>query len=180
MRPASRVAVRCASLKYAGHGDDGAIDFVVDLALLGEERLGAALQLAQDERRDLGRRELAVAEADPARRRRLRRSTRNGSRLASSLDVVEALAHEALDGIDRARRVGQQAPLRFAADVDRPVRRRRHDRRQQRVAAAVADDDGHAVLHVGDQAVGRAEIDADDAGSLSSVSRSMPASRLLM
>ena len=64
MRPASRVAVRCASLKYAGHGDDRAIDLVVDLALLGEKRFGAVLQLAQDEGGNLGRRELAVAEAD--------------------------------------------------------------------------------------------------------------------
>ena len=46
------------------HGDHRAVDFVVELALLGEERLGAVLQLAQDERRDLRRRELLVAEAD--------------------------------------------------------------------------------------------------------------------
>ena len=39
--------------------DDGAIDVRIDLALLGEVLLGAVLQLAQDERRDLRRRELA-------------------------------------------------------------------------------------------------------------------------
>ena len=52
-------------VEVGGHGDDRAIDFGVELALLGEERLGAVLQLAQDERGDLRRRELAVAEADP-------------------------------------------------------------------------------------------------------------------
>ena len=35
------------------HGDHRAIDLVVELALLGEELLGAVLQLAQDEGRDL-------------------------------------------------------------------------------------------------------------------------------
>ena len=34
----------------------------------------------------------------------------------------------------------------------------------QRVAALVADHDRHAVLHVSDEAVGGAEIDADDFG----------------
>ena len=73
MRPASRGRRALRVVEVRRHRDDRAIDFVVDLALLGEERFGAALQLAQDERRDLRRRELAIAEADRARRRRLRR-----------------------------------------------------------------------------------------------------------
>ncbi len=51
-------------VEVGGHRDDGAIDLGIDLALRREELLGAALQLAQDERRDLGRRELALAEPD--------------------------------------------------------------------------------------------------------------------
>ena len=43
---------------------DFAVDFVVDFALLCEERLGAVLEFAQDERRNLWRRELAVAKTD--------------------------------------------------------------------------------------------------------------------
>ena len=59
------------------HRDHRAIDFGVDLALRCEELLGAPLQLAQDERRDLRRRELAIAEPDPhdAARARRRRGT---------------------------------------------------------------------------------------------------------
>ena len=60
------------------------------------------------------------------------------------------------------RGFGQQPALRFAPNEDGPFRRRRDDRRQQRVAALVADHDRLAVLDVGDEAVGGAEIDADD------------------
>ena len=168
------------------HGDDRAIDFGIDLALGGEELLGAMLQLAQDERGNLRRRELALAEADAddaagfagdAERQQLRLVAH----------VVDALAHEALDGVDGARRLGQEPPLRLAADEDRAVGADRHDRRHERVAALVADHDRRAVLHVRDEAVGGAEIDADDfahsttvfaglagfrAGSASSVSES--------
>ncbi len=49
---------------------------------LGEVLLGAPLQFAQDEGRDLGRRELAVAEAD-AHDAAGFAATRNGSSLAS-------------------------------------------------------------------------------------------------
>ena len=64
MRPASRVAVRCASLKYAGTVMTARSTSGSKSPCSREERLGAALQLAQDERGDLGRRELALAEAD--------------------------------------------------------------------------------------------------------------------
>ena len=47
------------------HGDHRTIDIRLDLALLGKVLLGAALELAQDEGRDLGRRELTPAETDP-------------------------------------------------------------------------------------------------------------------
>ena len=161
IRPASRVAVRCASLKYAGHRDDRAIDFRINLALLGEERLGAVLQLAQDEGGDLRRRELAGAQSDLDDAARIAGETkREQPRLVA--DVVDALAHEALHGVDRAAGIGQKTTLGLAPDVYRLILGNRHDRRQQRVAAAIADHDGHAVLHVGDEAVGGAEIDADD------------------
>ena len=148
-------------VEIRGHRDDRAIDLGVDLALLGEERLGAMLQLAQDERRDLRRRELARAEPDLDDSARIAGETeREQPRLVA--DVVDALAHEALHGVDRAAGIGQQTTLGLAPDVYRLILGDRHDRRQQRVAAAIADHDRHAVLHVGDEAVGGAEIDADD------------------
>ena len=51
-------------VEVGGHRDHGAIDFEVELALLAEVLLGALLQLAQHERGDLRRRELAVADAN--------------------------------------------------------------------------------------------------------------------
>ena len=58
--------------------------------------------------------------------------TRNGEVLGLVLHVLDALAHEALDRIDGALRVGQQPALRLAADVDRAVVAERDDRRHQR------------------------------------------------
>ena len=80
---------------------------------------------------------------------------------------------------------GEQPALRFAADVNVAVAANRDDRRHEGVAAAVANDDRHAVLHVGDEAVRGAEIDADDSAHVLTrpyrvSSRSIPASRLLM
>lgn len=121
-------------------------------------------------------------------------------------DIVEALAHEALDGIDRARRLGREPSLRFAAYVDGAVGRSRDHRRHEAVADPIANDDRDAVLDVGDEAIGRSEIDpydfahdhrmfnaearrlqqysyrADSAAAACHVlnSRSMPARRLLM
>jgi hypothetical protein len=51
-------------VEVRGNRDDRAIDLEVELALLLEMLLGTALQLAQDERGNLGRRELAVRDAD--------------------------------------------------------------------------------------------------------------------
>src|SRR4029453_7599570 len=49
-------------VEIRGHGDDRAIDFEVELALLAEVVLRALLQLPQDERGNLRRRELAIVE----------------------------------------------------------------------------------------------------------------------
>ena len=80
------------------------------------------------------------------------------------LDVVAPLAHEALHRVDRALRVGR------AGGAAPRVRRRscRRSPTDTRPTAPrpspllVADDLRHAVLDVGDQRVGGAEIDADD------------------
>ena len=54
------------------------------------------------------------------------------------------------------------APLRFAANVNGSVVGERHDGRHETVATSIANDGRQAVLHVGDEAIGGAEIDADD------------------
>ena len=59
MRPASLVACRWLSLKYAGHGDNRLGD------LLAEIVLGGLLHLLQDDRRDLRRAVLLAADLDP-------------------------------------------------------------------------------------------------------------------
>ena len=135
------------------HGDHRAIDFVVELALLGEERLGAVLQLAQDERGNLRRRELARRRGRSARRRPARRRRGTEAALASSLHVVDALAHEALHRVDAC------AARRSAAAAAPRGRRRSCRRRRPRRPTApapspllIANHDRHAVLDVGDQA----------------------------
>ena len=88
-------------VEIRGHRDDGAIDLGIDVALLGEERFGAVLQLAEDEGRDLRRRELAVAEPDADHAARLAGDAeRKQPRFVA--DVVDALAHEPLHGVDGA------------------------------------------------------------------------------
>ena len=173
---ARRGALRVVEVRR--HGDDGAVDFVVDHALFGEERLRPMLQLAQDERRDFRRRELAAAESDADHASGFAADPeREMARFVA--DVLDAFAHEALHRVGRVAGIGQQAALRFASDVHRSALVDRHDRRHQSISALVADDDRRAVLHVCDQRVRGAEIDPDDfAHALSSLS--MPPSRLLM
>jgi len=155
-----------AAEDYLGEQVTDAVDVGVDLALLGEMRLGAVLQLAQDERRDLRRRELAPAEPDLDDSPGIAGETkRKQPRFLA--DVVDALPHEPFHGVHRAPRIGQETTLGLAPDVDRLILGNRHDRRQQRVAAAIADHDGNAVFHVGDEAVGGAQIDSNDLAHIS-------------
>ena len=153
-RDPSRVTRRGALrvVEVGRHRDDRAIDLGIEVALFGEEGLGAVLQLAQDERGDLRRGELAIADADAEHAARFARDPeREMARLG--LNVLASLSHEPLHGVDGPLRVRQQPALRFASDIDRVVRGDRHHRRHQAVAVAIADDGGHAVLHVRDERV---------------------------
>jgi NAD-specific glutamate dehydrogenase len=145
------------------------------------------LEIAKNEGGNFGRRELSIAQADSHDAAALRADARRHFEREQSrvgLDIIHAFAHEAFHGVDGADRVGQQATLRFAPDVDRAVRGGRHDGRHERVAALVADDDGRAVLDERDEAVGGAEINSDNSSHdfrrQAAISRSMVASRLLM
>src|SRR5262252_5756081 len=173
-------------VEIRGNGYHRAIDLVVDFALGPEELLGPVLQIAQDERGDLRRRELAVAEPDLDDTARLAgHPERQQAGLLAY--VVRALAHEALDGVHGPRRIRQQAPLGFAPHVDSAVFSRGNNGGHEGVVAAIADHDWRAVFHVGDEAVRGAEIDADNFGhgcdrqptdAVLASSRSMPARRL--
>jgi hypothetical protein len=151
-------------------------------------------QLAEDKRRDLRWREFTVGNTDSDNATRIAGDTKRQKR-GVVLDVLDSAPHETLHGINGARRLGQQTPLPFPADIDGVVLADRNNRRHQRVAVIVAHDDRPSVVDVRDQAVSRAEIDADDlahgfglteASRLaprpwsSDASRSIVASRLLM
>ena len=105
-------------IEIGGHGDDRAVDGVLKIFL------GPNLQLAQDERRNFGRREDAIAQAHA------------DYILAAGIDakredfqfvlhVGRAAAHQALHGINRPLGLGQADD---AARLDRPGSSRPHRR----------------------------------------------------
>ena len=113
MLPASFVAWRCESLKYAGHGDDGLRDF------FAEARFGVGFQLGQNHRGNFRRRivlRLAVhfhfhgGVAVGGLHDLVRHA------FDFLLHLVEFAAHEALDGINRVARVGDGLALGRVAD----------------------------------------------------------------
>ena len=119
--PASLVAVRWASSKYAGHGDHGLGDRVAEVAL------GVALELHQRAGRDLLR------------------------RVALAVDVVglPVLAHVPLDRAERAVGVGDGLALGDLADEDLAALGEGDDRRGRARALGVGDDDRVAALEDG-------------------------------
>src|SRR5207244_10233251 len=131
--------------------------FRSELAALLEMLLGATLQLAQDECGNLRRRELAIRDADADYASRIAGHAERQQR-GLAVNILDTAPHEPLDRVHRARRRGQQAPLRLAADEDRAVFADGHDGRDERIAAVVADDNRSAVLDIGDETVGRPEI----------------------
>ena len=94
-----------------------------------------------------------------------------GEELELFADVFEAAAHEALDGVDGALRSGDEGAAGCVADGDGGagvfglgVNGVESDDGGDEVGAVDAgDDDGLVALHVGNEGVGGAEVDADDA-----------------
>jgi hypothetical protein len=145
-----------AVVEVGGHGDHGLLDG------LAEVRLGALLERAQHDRRDLGRRHLASAHRelhDAFARQHLERKV---AQLV--LHVLPAAAHEALDRVDGVGRTARELAARGLADHD-PAGRETHHGRQQAPPVLVRDDDGQprALVDVSHEAVGGSEIDPDDA-----------------
>ena len=146
--PASLVAWRCASSKYAG------TVMTAWLTGLAEVALGVALQLHQDAGADL----LGVV------------------RLAVDVDLPVG-AHVALHRPDRAIGVGDRLALGDLADEHLAGLRERDDRGRRAGALGVGDDGGLARLEHRDDGVGGAEIDADGLGHGSSLMDAFGVSR---
>jgi hypothetical protein len=160
------------------HGDHRTIDIRVDVPLGREILFGAALELSEDECGDLRRREFPVAQTDSHDSGRV--SSDFEGKLARFIPhIVEALAHEAFDGVHRAPRLRHQPALCFAADVDGAVRRYGYDRRKQSIAGTIANHDRSTILDDRHEAVRRAQVDADYlAHAVNSLA--IPSRRLLM
>ena len=133
--PASLVAWRWASLKYAGTVTTASIDGLTEVGLR------VALELLQDERADLLRRKaLAVDLGRPV-----------------GADVT-------LDGADGALDVGHGLTLRDLADEDLAGLGEGHHGRGRPRSLRVGDDGGLATLEDGDDRVGRSQVDTDGTG----------------
>ena len=129
---------------------------------LAQMRFGVLLELAQHEGGNLRRREGLLAELNPDDRFAVRRDA-EGEQLQLVLHVGDAAAHQALHRIDGAvGLVDEQRARPVSRPRSRPTAGQRHDARNQAVAILAGDDLGRGQVHVGDQAVGGAEVDADD------------------
>ena len=121
-------------LEVRGHGDHGVGHW------LAEVGLGVALELLQDERADLLRREVLAVDR-----------------------VLPVAAHVALDRPDRAVDVRHGLALGDLADEHLAVLGERHDGRRRPRALGVRDDGGLATFEYGDDRVGRPQVDTDRA-----------------
>ena len=126
-----------------------------------EVGFGGFLELAQHHRRDFRRRELLAVDVD------LHEVVRPADDLVRdelllALHLVVPAAHEPLDRVDRALRIGDGLPLGRIADEPVALVGERDDARRQPVAFLVGDDLDLAAFHDGDDRVRGAEVDADD------------------
>ena len=123
--------------------------------------LGLQLERPQHLGRHFRRRDFAVARAYPDHLGARNDGEGDVSRLLPH--VVPPASHEAFDGVDGARGIsGELSPGRFADH--HAVGRIRNDGRQKLAPLRVRDDPWDtSPVDVGDEAIGRPEINADDA-----------------
>ena len=145
-----------AVVEVRGHRDDGLFD------RLAEVSLGALLERLEHDRRDLRGCDLAVAHLDLHDALGRHHRERQVGQLL--LDVVVAPAHQPLHGIDGRLGAAHELSLRGGAHQD-ALARERDDRGQEHLPVSIGDHPGQPrlLVDVRDQAVGGAEINADDA-----------------
>ena len=137
------------------HGNHGLVDFVAQVGL------GRLLQLPQGEGRDFRRRVLVAVDVDldvvlgAA-------DDLVGHHLLFGGHLVVAAAHEALDRVDGARRVGDGLASGRLADDGFPFIGERDDAGRETIPLGVGDDLHVFAFHHGDDRVGRSEVDSDD------------------
>ena len=129
--------------------------------LLAQIGFGRFLQLAQNHRRDLGRRILLALNLD-AGVAVVARDDLVGNQLHFFADFVEAAAHEALDRINRVFRVGDGLPLRHLADQPLAALGERHHRRRGAATFLVRDDGRLAAFHHRDDRIRGSEVNSDN------------------
>ena len=144
-----------AVVKISRHRDHGLADLVPQVAL------GRLLELAQDHRRDLGRRVILLVRVDLDE---LVRPPHNlvGDHLLLGLHLVMTAPHEPLDRVDRLGGVGDRLALGRVADQHVPLGRESHHRRRQTAPLLIGDDRHISALHHRDDAVGRSQIDPNN------------------
>ena len=136
--------------------DDGLLDRLTEVGF------GALFEGLEHDRRHLGRRDFVAPDQDL--HDALARQHLEGEVAELLLDVLVAAAHQALHRIDGRLGPPDELSLRHGAD-EHSLAHERDDRRQERLPVAVRDDPRHPglLVDVGDEAVGRPEINADDA-----------------
>jgi hypothetical protein len=148
-------------VEVGGHGDDGLRHFSA------EEALGVALELEEDVGGDLGGREGEAADVELEDFAGLEAfGQAEGEERELGGDVGEVAAHEALDGVDSVAGVGEQdvaGGVAHGETIGRVLVEGDHGGDDGRAVFA-GDDGGSVALHVGDEGVGGAKIDAYDAG----------------
>ena len=132
MRPASFVAWRWASLKYAG------TVITARSTVSSKKFFGPGFQFAQDECGNFGRREDFFAEPH-ANHVCAGRFDAERENLQLVFDVVGGAAHQALYGINRALGLREQAALGGFAGDDRAVGVYADDGRAERGAVRAGD-----------------------------------------
>ena len=148
-----RLALRV--VEVGRHRDDRLLDLAAEVVL------GRLLELAQHHGRDLGRRVLLVLDADPDAAV-LGLVDRKGHHLHLFGDLVVAPSHEALDRVHGVLRVGHGLALgHLAHQALTALGEADHGGRRAR-ALGVGDDLAFVTFHDRDDAVGRAQVDADD------------------
>ena len=127
--------------------------------LLSQMRLGAKLEFLEDHGRDLGRRIGFVSDLDPDDSSLLVEFVREVFQFPGQ--IGQAFTHKTFDGVNRALRVSDEM-LFGRITHEQAVVSHGDDGGHQGSTVTSWNDTRSVALHVGNQGVGRAEVNADD------------------